>query len=180
MINLKTGQFVPAAQYFLQTFDASHYTYFNAKPKKLEDKSIPDTFVCLKISKHHIETGEMKDRLVKESLQQLTHYVASNANCISLPESMIPVSYTLRKFKKNVKNQVYRKAVISFLDLLQQTTDKVAEERVKVLDSISVQEPGLITQKFSELLSLSQLPIVKESEKLLHRHMEQLTRKIKI
>jgi hypothetical protein len=33
----------------LHVFDESNYNFFNAKPKKLEDKMLPDTLVCLKI-----------------------------------------------------------------------------------------------------------------------------------
>jgi hypothetical protein len=35
MINQKTGQFIPAAQYILMPFDSVHTGYFNAKPKPL-------------------------------------------------------------------------------------------------------------------------------------------------
>jgi hypothetical protein len=108
LINQKTGQFVPAAHYMLHVFDQSHHNYFNAKPKKLEDKMIPDTLVCLKVSKKHMDTSEFKDRLIRETLAVLTHYFAVNCACICLPEMMVPVGVLLRKFKKNIKNSSYR------------------------------------------------------------------------
>lgn len=109
MITQKTGQFVPAAHHMLTVFDAQNYNYFNGKPKKLEDKLIPDTLICLKISKKHIDTSEMKDRIIKEAITALTHYFAANAQAVCLPEMMVPVSVTLAKFKKNATNSNYRK-----------------------------------------------------------------------
>ena len=180
IINQRTGQFVPAAQYFLQVFDPLHFNYFNAKPKKLEDKAIPETYVCLKISKHHIDTQDMKDRLVKESLNALTHFVAANANSASLPEMMVPISFTLRKFKKNVKNQNYRKTVAAFLDLAQKNVDRVIEQRRKTLLGTSLSETGVLTQSFQSSLAAESLPQAKESAKIHEREVEMLQRKIKI
>ena len=111
LISDRTQQFVPAAQYMLHVFDESNYNYFNAKPKKLEDKVLPDTLVCLKIQKKHIDTSEMKDRLIRETVNLLTQYYAVNANCISLPEMMVPVGFLLRKFRKHCKNSNYRQSV---------------------------------------------------------------------
>lgn len=89
-------------------FGESHHNYFNAKPKKLEDKMIPDTLVCLKVSKKHMDTSEFKDRLIRETLAVLTHYFAVNCATICMPEMMVPVGVLLRKFKKNIKNSSYR------------------------------------------------------------------------
>lgn len=109
VITLKTGQYVPAAQHMLSVFQESNYNYFNAKPKKLDDKTIPDTLICLKINKKHIDTSEMKDRIIKETISALTHYFAANAQSVALPEMMTPVRVILARFKKNCKNQNYRK-----------------------------------------------------------------------
>lgn len=109
VITLKTGQYVPAAQHMLTVFQESNYNYFNAKPKKLDDKTIPDTLICLKINKKHIDTSEMKDRIIKETISALTHYFAANAQSVALPEMMTPVRVILARFKKNCKNQNYRK-----------------------------------------------------------------------
>lgn len=108
MISKKTGQFVPAAHHMLSVFDACNYKFFNAKPKKLEDKMLPETLVCLKVSKKHLETSELKDRLIRESIAALTHYYAANAHCICLPEMLVPAQVVLRKFKKNLTNSTYR------------------------------------------------------------------------
>ena len=56
MINAKTGQFVPAAQYILYPLDTSNFNFFSSKPKQLQDKAIPDTLVSLKFAKKHVTT----------------------------------------------------------------------------------------------------------------------------
>jgi hypothetical protein len=63
----------------LHVFDSANLNFFNGKPKKLEDKLIPDTLVCLKIAKKHIDTSEMKDRIIRETITALTHYFAVNS-----------------------------------------------------------------------------------------------------
>jgi hypothetical protein len=40
----------------MMPFDSIHTNYFNAKPKPLTDKVIPETIVSLKIAKKHLET----------------------------------------------------------------------------------------------------------------------------
>jgi nucleolar complex protein 2 len=119
MINQKTGQFVPAAQYILVPFESNNYNFFNAKPKKLEDKIIPDSLISLKIAKKHLETSEMKDRIIREALAALTQYLAISSDSIALPEMCISISGILRKFKKQSNNNTYRKSVQTFLELLQ-------------------------------------------------------------
>ena len=144
LINQKTGQFVPAAHYMLNVFDHSHYNYFNSKPKKLEDKMIPDTLVCLKVSKKHLETSEFKDRLIRETIQALTHYYAVNASVICLPEMLVPVSIYMRKFKKNVKNSNYRQTVQSFLDVLDKSATVLQDTRANLKDK-SLKDPARLT-----------------------------------
>ena len=55
-INAKTGQFVPAAQYILYPLDTAIIGFFNSKPKPLQEKTIPDSLVSLKLSKKHVGT----------------------------------------------------------------------------------------------------------------------------
>jgi hypothetical protein len=85
-INMKTKQFVPCAQYMLFPFDTVNYNFFNLKPKTTTDKGIPETIATLKLSKKHLETQEVKDRIIKETLDALTHYYAANAANMSFPE----------------------------------------------------------------------------------------------
>ena len=111
MINQKTGQFVPAIQYIMVPFESVNQNFFNAKPKPLEDKVLPDSLVSLKISKKHLETSEMKDRILREAIAALTQYLATNADSIAFPEMCVSISVILRKFKQQCSNSTYRKLV---------------------------------------------------------------------
>jgi hypothetical protein len=42
----------------------------------------------------------MKDRIVKETMEELTIYYASNSRSLSFPEMIVPLGVMLRKFKK--------------------------------------------------------------------------------
>ena len=118
MINQKTGQFVPAIQYIMVPFESVNQNFFNVKPKPLEDKVLPDSLVSLKISKKHLETSEMKDRILREAIAALTQYLATNADSIAFPEMCVSISVILRKFKQQCSNSTYRKLVQTFLELL--------------------------------------------------------------
>ena len=67
--------------------------------------------ISLKVAKKHVDTQEIKDRIVKESIEALTLYFAANATSLSFPELFVPVGVVLRKFKKNTNNSNYRKMV---------------------------------------------------------------------
>lgn len=126
MINQKTGQFVPAAQHMLVPFESTNFNFFNARPKPLDDKIIPDSLVSLKIAKKHLETSEMKDRIIREALASLTQFLAINATSVALPEMCISICVILRKFKKQCSNTTYRKSVQSFLELLDRQIQVIA------------------------------------------------------
>ena len=51
--------------------------HFNTKNKTLEDKLIPETLVSLKIAKKHIDTQEMKERIIIETLNTLSMLYAT-------------------------------------------------------------------------------------------------------
>jgi hypothetical protein len=140
LINQKTGQFIPAAQYILSPFDSVHTAYFNSKPKQLQDKMIPETIVSLKIAKKHMETQEIKDRIVKEALESLTLYLAANSAMLAFPEMMVPISVMLGKFKKATTNQVFRKSIQAFLEHVKRNEQVVAEARAKIKDK-SMRDP---------------------------------------
>jgi hypothetical protein len=86
---------------------------------------IPDTLISLKIAKKHLNTHEMKDRIVKEIIDELTIYYSNNSRQLSFPEIIIPLGVLLRKFKKNTTNSSYRKIVAAFLDLLKKNEDYI-------------------------------------------------------
>jgi hypothetical protein len=75
----------------------------------LEDKSIPQTLVSLKIAKKHIDTPEMRERIVKEVVEMLTLYLAANVPQIGFPEITFGVDTALRKFKKSLGSNNLRK-----------------------------------------------------------------------
>lgn len=119
LINEQTDEFIPIAQYLLYPFEQQGgATYLNSKNKKLEDKILPESVVSLKIAKKHMDTSEMKDRIVKEALEHLVIAMAANSRYICFPEMNIGMSLILRKFKKNTTNPNYRKLIQSFLEVL--------------------------------------------------------------
>jgi hypothetical protein len=77
---------------------------------------IPETLVSIKIAKKHVDTSEMKERIIKETLDELLLYLCANSRSISFPEMAVPISMILRKFKKNSGNANYRKLVTTLLD----------------------------------------------------------------
>ena len=82
-------------------FDPAQSDFLTSKPKQLlHDKSIPDTLISLKFAKKHADTAEVKDRVVKEIIEELTLYYAANSRNIGFPEACVPVGVMLRRFKK--------------------------------------------------------------------------------
>lgn len=75
--------------------------------------------MSLKIAKKHIDTAEMKDRIIREALDELTLYFAANSRSLSFPEMTIGISVVLKKFKKNTKSSNYRNLVGTFLESLE-------------------------------------------------------------
>ena len=67
----------------------------------------------------------MKDKVVKEIIEELTIYYAANSRLISFPEVTVPIGVLLRKFKKNTHNGNYRKIVAAFLDLMKKNEDYI-------------------------------------------------------
>lgn len=63
-INEQTSEFIPVPQYLIHIFEQNK-NYFETRSKvALKDKQIPETQVSLKIAKKHIDTPEMKDRII--------------------------------------------------------------------------------------------------------------------
>lgn len=131
LINEKTHQFVPIAQYLLYPFDSTT-DFLSSKPKPLQDKSVPDSLISLKFAKKHAETAEVKDRVVKEVIEELTIYYAANSRIIGFPEATVPIGVVLRKFKKLTHNGNYRKIVATFLELLKKNEDFIIQKRLQM------------------------------------------------
>jgi len=83
----------------------------------------------------------------------------------------------VRKFKKNVQNQVYRKSLQSLLDLIKRNEEVVANERAKIRDK-SLKDPAKLTQQWSIQITGVDMPLVKESAKLEARQIERINMKI--
>jgi hypothetical protein len=118
MINDRTNEFIPIAQYMLYPFEQANGNWLNSKSKAMEDKVIPDTLVSLKIAKKHVDTVEMKTRVVKEALDHLTLYFASHSRDTCFPEMVVGLDIVLRKFKKSCNNKDFNKQITTFLELL--------------------------------------------------------------
>jgi nucleolar complex protein 2 len=174
-LNEKTGQFVPASQFMMYAFENDRW--FNAKPKPLTDKSVPETVIALKVAKKHFETTEVKDRMIRESIEALTLFLAANSKALAFPELIVPLSVVLRKFKKNCSNNSYRKMIGTFLDLLKRSEDWIAAERAKIGDK-SLKDPAKIHQQFSIQLKDKDSPLNVEAKKVIARRTEAVERKI--
>ena len=135
---------MPAASHLVHVFSAPNFNYFNAKPRKLDDKFIPDTLISLKFAKRHVPTGEAKDRIIRETLELLTTFYAANASSLSFPELVVPTVCVLRKFKKNVSNGVHKKQVQTLLDLIAKNEVVIAGELAKLRD-LSLRDPAKLT-----------------------------------
>jgi len=142
-ISQTTGQFLPIVQHILLPFE--NMKYFNSRPKPLEDKSVPDTLVALKIAKKHFDTQVIKDRIIKESIEALTLFYGANSKTLSFPELVVPTCVVLRKFRKMTSNNAYRKTVGSFLELIKRNEDHVVNERAKIAEK-SLRDPAKLHQ----------------------------------
>lgn len=130
MINEKTKQVIPAAQYLLYPFEsAGGVNYLNSKGKPLEDKMIPDSLISIKISKKHLDSVEMKDRVVQECLEHLTLYLATHSRKMFFPEMTVGMSIVLRKFRKGNSNSNYKKLIQTFLEAMEANSKLIVEKR---------------------------------------------------
>ncbi len=84
----------------------------------------------MKFAKKHAETAEVKDRVVREIVEELTLYYAGNSRGIGFPEACVPVGVMLRRFKKQTHNGNYRKVVAAFLELLKKNEEYIIQKRI--------------------------------------------------
>lgn len=178
LLNEKTGEFVPLSQYILQPFELN-VGYFSAKPKILEDKMIPETLVSIKIAKKHLDTTEMKDRIVKETLDELCLYLASNSGSVSFPEMAIPAAHVLKKFKKNSGNQNYKKMMTHVLEVIDLNSDFIKSKRTvffvkekNSLKSDNLKKWAMFIRKQGKKDG-GETPLDREKKKILKLRLEQ-------
>jgi hypothetical protein len=87
----------------------------------------------------------MKDRIVKEAIESLTLYLAANSAMLAFPEMMVPICVMLAKFKKVTGNQVFRKSIQSYIELVKRNEQAVADARSKIKDK-SLRDPSKLHQ----------------------------------
>lgn len=150
----------------------------NSKSKALQDKQIPETLISLKIAKKHQDTQEMKDRIVKEIIDELTIYFANNSKSISFPEMVVPMGVLMRKFKKHTTNSGYRKLVAAFMDLIKKNEDYIIQKRVSIKDKSLKNLFGMV-QAFDNGFNQGELtPLQREKAKIEDRRMEMYKNKV--
>lgn len=176
MIQETTTEFMPLSHFILQPFE-SQPTYFNQKPKALDDKMIPETVVSIKIAKKHVDTSEMKERIIKETLEELMLFLAANSRSVSFPEMAVPVCQILRKFKKGSSNANYRKLVTELLEKIDSNSEFIQLKRQvfffkdkNTLKSDNLKKWNLYMRKASEKSAADKLtPLEGERKKFLKR-----------
>lgn len=166
MIIQQANQFIPIAQYLLYPFESKGgLAYLNSKSKPLEDKMIPDSLVSIKISKKHLDTVEMKDKVVQESLENLTLHLADHARKLYFPEMVVGLSFVLRRFKKETKNTIYRKQIQTFLQAVQSNSELIMEKRA-LLKQKQLKSERLDQVQAMLTKAISKEPTAVEREKL--------------
>lgn len=121
----------------------------------------------------------MKDRIVKEILDELTIYFANNSRSLSFPEMVVSLGVLMRKFKKNTTNSGYRKTVAAFMDLIKKNEDFIIQKRSALRDKSLKNLFNLATQfESSFAASGEQTPLEKEKAKIEQRRMEALKNKL--
>lgn len=119
----------------------------------------------------------MKDRIVKEIIEELTIYYAHNSRVISFPELIIPIGVLLRKFKKHTPNGNYRKIVAAFLDLLKKNEDYIIAKRNQLKER-SLKNLQNMMNSFESLIGKEQTPLEKEQKKIEDRRTELVKNKL--
>jgi hypothetical protein len=157
-------------------FDSSS-EFFNRKPKLLQDKAIPEFLVSLKISKKHIETAELRDRIIKEAVDELTIFFAHSSREVSFPEYMVPIGVYLRKFKKSCKNPAYCKMVAGLLDALKKNEDFIYKKRAELKDVNFVSNFGDLQNFGSANIGSEVTPLEAEKVKIEKRRQDQINQK---
>ena len=166
-LSVTTKQFIPTAQYLLAPFE-SEYLINSAskKAKATDDKLIPETEIALKIAKKHFETIEIKDRIVRESLDELAIYLGIHARTIAFPEFIVPIGVILRKFKKNTTSANHRKVVAAFMDTVQANSEFVLAKRAAFQEK-SLKNLPQVVQNFDTAMKMEEvLPMEKMRSKV--------------
>ena len=147
---VKAHTFLASTKQFSLTRSVHNHIHnlFDGVKHKLEDKMLPETLISIKISKKHINTIEQKDRIVKESLENLLEYLSGASTMIAFPEIVVPIDHILRKFRKASTNNTHRSIVQEFLQKLDENREFVLKHRDQLKANFNEQ----INQKFMKSL----------------------------
>jgi hypothetical protein len=127
---------------------------------------VPDTIVSLKFAKKHAETAEVKDRVVRELIDELIIYYAANSRMIGFPEAVVPIGVVLRKFKKLTHNGNYRKIVAAFLDLLKKNEDFIILKRTAMKEKSLKNLTALLGSFDAQFAPGETTPLEKERDRI--------------
>mmetsp|Transcript_41919 Transcript_41919/g.64158 ORF Transcript_41919/g.64158 Transcript_41919/m.64158 type:complete len:113 (+) Transcript_41919:1560-1898(+) len=104
MINDKMGEFVPVSVYLLHILEHNKKFLTRKAKHQLEDKMIPETLISIKVSKKHLDTVELRDRVFQEVIEAITIFYAANSRSLSFPEMQVSAQQFLRKLKKSAQS----------------------------------------------------------------------------
>ncbi len=113
----------------------------------------------------------MKDKIVREIIDELTLYYAHNSRLISFPELVIPIGVILRKFKKHTTNSSYRKIVAAFMELLKKNEDYIINKRTQIKEK-SLKNLSQLVSSFESHLGNEPTPLEREAKKINDRKTE--------
>ncbi len=134
--------------------------------------------MSLKFAKKHAETAEVKDRVVREIVEELTVYYAANSRMIGFPEMTVAIGVVLRRFKKLTHNGNYRKIVATFLDLLKKNEDYIIQKRTQMREKAIKNLSAMMGNFESYFAPDEKTPLEKERDRILQRRQEYYKNKI--
>ena len=124
-----TGQFNPVPQSFLLQQLLSHTSYFTEKCKALPTKTLPPIEVALKFSKAHVDSAEVKESILKETVHFLVkHWCATAVHKAWFVELSYPAEEHLRKLRKSLTGArgvgpTWKKMITDCIDNLLKTRE---------------------------------------------------------
>ncbi|OMJ84011.1 hypothetical protein SteCoe_14933 [Stentor coeruleus] len=120
--------------------------------KKLKEFSF---VVAIKTSKEQLASQLYREQLIDECCECLIEHFASISNVVAFPECFLPVSLTLKKHVKGVKNSVFREKIGHCLKVVQENSDWVEGQRkgIRMVDEKHVVDgEAPIREKCSKIL----------------------------
>lgn len=76
-----------------------------------------------------MDTQDIKDRVVQETIEQLCLHLAANSRELYFPEMCVGLEISLRKFRKNCSNNNYRKSIQQLLEAMSANRELIVQKR---------------------------------------------------